>query len=197
MELPGDCVILLNNNKKMCLTGVESKLPITLVWKQFTPNNLFLILTEWCKEYNNSLHDEEVTKNEIEKYILMYDKEINDHTEKEKDMEEDEDGWVTVTGGKKRGKFAPSRKESTINKVQQKEEQRKKKKQLLNFYSFQIREEKKQSKYNYTIMNLSALTLHIMTLFFLFSDLAELRKKFELDKKRLQELKVKRTFKPF
>lgn len=30
-----------------------------------------------------------------------------------------------------------------------------------------------------------------------FSDLAELRKKFELDKKRLQELKVKRTFKPF
>lgn len=30
-----------------------------------------------------------------------------------------------------------------------------------------------------------------------FTDLAELRKKFELDKKRLQDLKSKRTFRPF
>lgn len=41
------------------------------------------------------------------------------------------------------------------------------------------------------------LCRNAINLFNFFSDLAELRKKFELDKKRLQELKVKRTFKPF
>jgi len=92
------------------------------------------------------LYNEKVVKAEIEEYIATYDKEIAERIAKEKTVEED-DGWTTVTSGKKRGKFAPIRKESTINKIQQKEEQRKKKKQLVNFYTFQIREAKKQSKY--------------------------------------------------
>lgn len=124
----------------------------------------------------------------------MYDRRINDSIAKEKSAEEeDNDGWTTVTSGKKRGQFAPTRKESTIGKVLQKEEQRKKKKQLLNFYTFQIRETKKQSKYNYEFIYLRGKN----NLRLLVPDLAELRKKFELDKKRLQELKLKRTFKPF
>jgi len=90
-------------------------------------------------------------KKDIEECIASYDKQIQDHIAQEKAAEEDNNGWVTITGGKKRGQFAPSRKESTIGKVQQKEEQRKKKKQLLNFYTFQIRETKKQSKYNYSL----------------------------------------------
>ncbi|KAL0108979.1 hypothetical protein PUN28_014225 [Cardiocondyla obscurior] len=150
MELSADCVITLNNDENACLTGLE----------------------KWCKEYNDTLHDERQMKTDIEEYIGAYDKEVKDRIAQETAAEEDNEGWVTVTSGKKRGQFAPSRKESTINKVQQKEEQRKKKRQLLNFYTFQIREAKKQN-------------------------LAELRKKFELDKKRLQELKQKRTFKPF
>lgn len=87
-------------------------------------------------------------KKDIEECIASYDKQVNNRIAREKGAEENDEGWVTVTGGKKRGQFAPSRKESTIGKVQQKEEQRKKKKQLLNFYTFQIRETKKQSKYN-------------------------------------------------
>lgn len=150
MELSEDCVITLNNDENKCLTGLK----------------------RWCKEYNDSLCDEEITKKEIEEYLTLYDKQVEDRIAKEQIAEEEDDGWVTIAAGKKRGQFAPSRKESTIGKVQQKEEQRKKKKQLLNFYTFQIREAKKQN-------------------------LAELRKKFELDKKRLQELKLKRTFKPF
>ncbi|XP_070152857.1 ribosomal RNA-processing protein 7 homolog A [Polyergus mexicanus] len=150
MELSEDSVITLNNDENKCLTGLK----------------------RWCKEYNDSLCDEEITKKEIEEYLTLYDKQIEDRIAKEQIAEEDDDGWVTIAGGKKRGQFAPSRKESTIGKVQQKEEQRKKKKQLVNFYTFQIREAKKQN-------------------------LTELRKKFELDKKRLQELKLKRTFKPF
>lgn len=89
-------------------------------------------------------------KKKIEVYMQNYDQKIVEKIAKEKAMEEEEaenDGWVTVTGRKKRGQFALSRKESTINKVQRKEEQKNKKKQLLNFYTFQIRESKKQSKF--------------------------------------------------
>lgn len=81
-----------------------------------------------------------------------YDQRIADNVAKEKAMEmeaAENDGWVTVTGQKKRGQFALSRKESAINKVQHKEDQKNKKKQLLNFYTFQIRESKKQSKYHF------------------------------------------------
>lgn len=151
MELSKDCVITLNNAGNVCLTGLE----------------------KWSREYNVSVHDERATKREIEEYLTLYDKRVNERVTREKTAgEEDDDGWTTVTGRKKRGQFAPTRKESTIGKVSQKEEHCKKKKQLLNFYTFQIRDAKKQN-------------------------LAELRKKFELDKRRLQELRLKRTFKPF
>lgn len=111
-------------------------------------------LTEWRFKYNLiSLYSEKILKKKIEAYMQNYDQKIAEKIAKEKAMEEEEaenDGWVTITGRKKRGQFALSRKESTINKVQQKEEQRNKKKQLLNFYTFQIRESKRQSKF-YTI----------------------------------------------
>ncbi|XP_029041421.2 ribosomal RNA-processing protein 7 homolog A [Osmia bicornis bicornis] len=153
LELPANYMISLNRKNNVCLTG----------------------LAKWCKEYNESICDEEKLKKEIEDYMLDYDKKMAEKKANEKAMEEeaeDNDGWVTVSARKKRGEYALSRKESTINKVQHKEEQRNKKKQLLNFYTFQIRESKKQN-------------------------LAELRKKFELDKQRLQSLKSKRTFRPF
>lgn len=77
-----------------------------------------------------------------------YDQRIAKRLEIEKAAEEgDADGWVQVTGRKKRGEFALARKESTINKLQNKLETSIRKKQLRNFYSFQIREAKKQSEY--------------------------------------------------
>lgn len=148
-----DFVITLNGDSNVCLTG----------------------LAKWCEEYNMSICNEDNLKEEIETYMQNYDKKMAEKKANEKAMEEqvkDNDGWITVSGQKKRGEYALSRKESTINKVQYKEEQKNKKKQLLNFYTFQIRESKKQN-------------------------LAELRKKFELDKQRLQSLKSKRTFRPF
>lgn len=79
-----------------------------------------------------------------------YDQKVAARLEAEKAAEEekDEEGWTTVTGRKKRGQFALARKESTIQKVQFKEEIKKHKKQLQNFYTFQIREAKKQSKFH-------------------------------------------------
>ncbi|XP_063978047.1 ribosomal RNA-processing protein 7 homolog A [Diachasmimorpha longicaudata] len=129
-------------------------------------------LLKWCREYNEEANvDEKTMKEEIAKYMAAYDKRIEERLAMETN-EEDADGWITVSSKKKRGQFAPSRKESTIDKLQQKEQEKTKKKELLNFYTFQIRESKKQH-------------------------LAELRKKFEMDKQKLQQLKTKRTFKPF
>ncbi|XP_015109429.1 ribosomal RNA-processing protein 7 homolog A [Diachasma alloeum] len=136
-----------------------------------TPQNP-LGLLKWCREYNEETNvDETTVKEEIAKYMAAYDKRIEERLAAGS-TQEDADGWVTVSSKKKRGQFAPSRKESTIDKVQHKEQEKSKKKQLLNFYTFQIRESKKQH-------------------------LAELRKKFEMDKQKLQQLKTKRTFKPF
>lgn len=87
-------------------------------------------------------------RKEIEKYIASYDRE-KERAKRKAEKEKEEDGWITVTSGKKRGKFAPSRKESTIDKIQQKEEERRKSKELHNFYTFQVREAKKQSEYNF------------------------------------------------
>ena len=81
--------------------------------------------------------------------MTEYDQREEEKLKQEKTAAEevDEEGWVQVTGRKKRGEFAVARKESTIQKIQSKEREKKQKKQLLNFYSFQIRESKKQSKF--------------------------------------------------
>ncbi|XP_017876197.1 ribosomal RNA-processing protein 7 homolog A [Ceratina calcarata] len=153
LEIPDDYVLILSTKENKCAVG----------------------LSKWCMEYNNSICDEVKMKEEIEAYMRDYDNKIAYKIAREKAMKEkkeEDDGWVTVTARKKRGQFAVPRKESALHKVQHKEELKTKKKQLHNFYTFQIRESKKQN-------------------------LAELRKKFELDKKRLQDIKSKRTFKPF
>lgn len=93
-------------------------------------------------------------KEDIEKYMASYDKEVKNRIAKEKAVEENDTEWVTVSSKKKRGQFAPSRKESTINKVQQEGKRKRQKKQLRNFYTFQIREAKKQSKYNCALQDL-------------------------------------------
>ncbi|XP_012267530.2 ribosomal RNA-processing protein 7 homolog A [Athalia rosae] len=130
-------------------------------------------ISKWSKEYNNSVCNEKETQNEIEEYMHKYDQGITDRLMQENTKGENEgDGWVTVSGQKKRGQRAIIRTESAIGKIRQKQAASNKKKELLHFYTFQIRESKKQN-------------------------LAELRKKFEQDKDKLQLLKTKRTFKPF
>ncbi|KAI4500867.1 hypothetical protein M0802_004078 [Mischocyttarus mexicanus] len=151
LEIPSNHVICLSTKQETYLTGVS----------------------KWCTEYNDTIRCENDMKREISKYMFMYDQQIAERIAKQKAAEEvEDDGWTTVTSRKKRGKFATVRKESTINKIKSNVELKNRKKQLLNFYTFQIRESKKEH-------------------------LAELRKKFEMDKKKLEELKKKRTFKPF
>ena len=94
------------------------------------------------------MHNESYIKKEIAEYMREYDEKVEQRLSQENSDgdEVDEDGWTTVSNKKKRGQFAPKRKESTIGKLQDKEERTKKKQELKNFYTFQIRESKKQRK---------------------------------------------------
>lgn len=115
-------------------------------------SSFLLRFSEWCKQYNDSVCDEEKTQKDIQEYMRSYDQRVADRLMEESaraEGEGDEASWVTVSGKKKRGRRALIRKETAIGKVRQKQEKSNEKKQLLNFYTFQIRESKKQSKFNF------------------------------------------------
>ncbi|XP_046403642.1 ribosomal RNA-processing protein 7 homolog A isoform X2 [Ischnura elegans] len=125
---------------------------------------------KWAAEYNGRIVDSAVLQAEIDAFMANYDEQERESRQKEKEEGADEEGWVTVT---KRGRNPGfSRKESVHRKVMGRERQKRSRKELLNFYTFQIRESKMK---------------HI----------AELRQKFEEDKKRISVLKQARRFKPF
>ncbi|XP_037782171.1 ribosomal RNA-processing protein 7 homolog A-like [Penaeus monodon] len=98
---------------------------------------------------------------------VMEDFDRRKETEKTGNTEPDEDGWVTVVNTKKKPR------QVKVDELKQKRNRKKKKQQkLVNFYSFQDR----QSKMDH---------------------LAQLRKKFEEDKKRITQMRTSRKFKPY
>ncbi|XP_047119030.1 ribosomal RNA-processing protein 7 homolog A [Schistocerca piceifrons] len=128
-------------------------------------------IKKWCSEYNMRIPDVDAMQKEIDDFMEKFDHKVAENARLEKQaMEEDDDGWITVTRKGKKPGFA--RKESIEKKIMSKEKQKRSKKELLNFYTFQIRESK-------------------------MKHLAKLRQKFEEDKKRINVLKQSRRFKPF
>ncbi|XP_021379438.1 ribosomal RNA-processing protein 7 homolog A-like isoform X2 [Mizuhopecten yessoensis] len=127
---------------------------------------------KWCKNYEKERINEEDLQQEIDTYMAKYDARVEEEKQKAKDMEgvPDDEGWVTVTRhGKNKG--VPW-KESQEKKVTAREKKKRKDKELLNFYSFQIRETKREQ-------------------------IAELRQKFEEDKQRIALMKASRRFRPY
>lgn len=120
-------------------------------------------ISKWVQEYNDSVEDDDALRQRVKSTVNQYDK-----NEGKTDTVEDDEGWTVVS--KKARTPGLSRKESVKSKLSEKNA--KKKKQLKNFYTFQIRESKKN---------------HI----------ANLRKKYEEDKKRVEAMKQARKFKPF
>ncbi|CAH1391094.1 unnamed protein product [Nezara viridula] len=129
-------------------------------------------LHRWCKEYNRKLINPADIKDEIDNYMEEYDKKVEEEEMRLKEItaEPDEEGWITVTKKGRNPGFA--RKESVHKNIMKKEKLKVKKKQLLNFYRFQIKESK-------------------------MNQLVQLREKFEEDKKKIEQMKKSRTFKPF
>ncbi|XP_013772328.1 ribosomal RNA-processing protein 7 homolog A-like [Limulus polyphemus] len=132
-------------------------------------------IKKWCQEYNDKVPDIKALKEEIDTYMSDFDKIVEGEKNQAKQMEgvPDEEGWITVT---KHGKKSVAPRTDTYQKkVLAKEKKKRSQKELLNFYTFQV----KQSKMEH---------------------LAELRKKFEEDKQRIALMKAaksSRKFKPY
>lgn len=125
-------------------------------------------IAKWTEEYNKRSVDTAEMQNEIDEYMQHYDKAKRTL---EKQEGEGDDGWVTV--GKRGHNAGFKQKQSVINRLEQKiENQKKKAKSLTSFYSFELRDSKKQQ-------------------------LMDLRKKFENDKTKMNLMRQNRKFKPY
>ncbi|CAG5086631.1 Oidioi.mRNA.OKI2018_I69.PAR.g11291.t1.cds [Oikopleura dioica] len=114
----------------------------------------------FCAEYNQSFPDIKKLQTEINEFMANFDE------KKTEEEMEAEDGWQ-VAGKKKFVRLT----EAEQNEMKKKVAKKRKKDQQLNFYSFQIRESKKNK-------------------------IVEMRKKFEEDKKKINRMKQERKFKP-
>ncbi|KAI5719933.1 hypothetical protein M8J76_016795 [Diaphorina citri] len=132
-------------------------------------NQLNIGLNSWKLEYNASQVDQAEMKKEIDEYMAAWDEKKAREDEEEKNKP-GEEGWEVVT--RKGRNPGIARKDSVNKQILSKERNKRSKKQLLNFYTFQI----KESKMNH---------------------LESLRKKFEEDKQKIDVLKKSRRFKPF
>lgn len=126
-------------------------------------------LDKWMNEYTNQITIEKDLETEVNKYMNVFEVDELKEKEDEKRVETDEDGWTIV---KKSGRNAGfQQKESVISKIEDKIASGKSKKELANFYTFQIRESKQR---------------HIVNM----------RKRFESDKRKVEQMKKERKFKP-
>lgn len=140
-------VLLYRNDRTILVTGV----------------------VKWQREHAEALPDEKAIEAEVEQYMDAFEMTEAEQRVAERQQEVDEDGWQTVKKGRGAG-F--EQKESTLKRLEDKLEEGKKKKELQNFYTFQIRDSKRQ---------------HVVGL----------RKRFENDKRKIESMKQARHFKPY
>ncbi|XP_064471003.1 ribosomal RNA-processing protein 7 homolog A-like [Ornithodoros turicata] len=128
-------------------------------------------MQKWCDDYKSSFVDVDQLQRKVDAYMEDYDKRIEEEKTRAKETEgvPDEEGWTTVTKYGKRPVIP--RTDAIAKKIDVLEKKKRSRKELLNFYTFQIR----QSKMDH---------------------IANLRKKFEEDKKRIAIMKSARRFKP-
>ncbi|KAH3796477.1 ribosomal RNA-processing protein 7 homolog A-like [Dreissena polymorpha] len=129
-------------------------------------------LAKWCADYQADLLDTNALQTEIDEYMLKYDDKVQKEKETSAAQEgvPDDEGWITVTKYSK-NKGAP-RTEAHEKVLTNKARRKRKEKELLNFYSFQMRETKREQ-------------------------IATLRKKFEEDKQKIALMKAARKFRPY
>ncbi|XP_003932851.1 ribosomal RNA-processing protein 7 homolog A isoform X1 [Saimiri boliviensis] len=127
---------------------------------------------KWIRDYADSLPDPEALRVEVDTFMEAYDQKITEEEAKAKEEEgvPDEEGWVKVTRRGRRPVLP--RTEAASLRVLERERQKRARKELLNFYAWQHRESKMEH-------------------------LAQLRKKFEEDKQRIELLRAQRKFRPY
>jgi len=129
-------------------------------------------LKGYIQRYSESVCDVKALEQKAEKFMADYNAKKEEEIAKEKEMEgvPDEDGFIKVTRhGKNKGL---RRTEETEKRGHEHKRERMKKHEMKDFYVFQYRERKRK---------------HI----------AELQAKFEEDKKKINEMKRNRKFRPY
>uniref|UniRef100_A0A673V9K7 Ribosomal RNA processing 7 homolog A n=1 Tax=Suricata suricatta TaxID=37032 RepID=A0A673V9K7_SURSU len=126
----------------------------------------------WISSYADSVPDPEALRAEVDTFMEAYDKRIAEEEAKAKEEEgiPDEEGWVKVTRRGRRPVLP--RTEAASLRVLERERRKRARKELLNFYAWQHRETKMEH-------------------------LAQLRKKFEEDKQRIELMRAQRKFRPY
>lgn len=132
-------------------------------------------LAKWRRDYRAAaaLLDERSIEAEVTEYMAAFERtedeqRLAERREQLRLADAEEDGWQTVTKGRGAG-F--EQKESTLRRLEAKIDAGKKK-ELTNFYTFQVRDSKKQ---------------HVVGL----------RKRFEEDKRKIESMKQARQFRPY
>ncbi|XP_069508797.1 ribosomal RNA-processing protein 7 homolog A [Ambystoma mexicanum] len=127
---------------------------------------------KWITAYSQSLTDPEELQAEVDSFMQEYDRKISEEEAKAEEEEgvPDEEGWVKVT--RKGRRPGLPRTEAANIRVLEREKRRRAQKELLNFYSWQHRENKREH-------------------------LAQLRRKFEEDKEKIAVMRAQRKFRPF
>uniref|UniRef100_A0A6M2D151 Hipothetical protein n=1 Tax=Rhipicephalus microplus TaxID=6941 RepID=A0A6M2D151_RHIMP len=128
-------------------------------------------VAKWCAQYKSTFVDAEKVQKEVDTYMADYDARLEEEKQRAKAMDgvPDEDGWITVTKYGKRPVIP--RTDAVSQKISSAEKKKRSQKELVNFYSFQIRESKMEK-------------------------IAQLRKKFEEDKRKISLMKASRRFRP-
>uniref|UniRef100_A0A2K5ZW68 Ribosomal RNA processing 7 homolog A n=1 Tax=Mandrillus leucophaeus TaxID=9568 RepID=A0A2K5ZW68_MANLE len=127
---------------------------------------------KWISDYADSIPDPEALRVEVDTFMEAYDQKIAEEEAKAKEEEgvPDKEGWVKVTRRGRRPVLP--RTEAASLRVLERERRKRARKELLNFYAWQHRESKMEH-------------------------LAQLRKKFEEDKQRIELLRAQRKFRPY
>ncbi|PIK37187.1 putative ribosomal RNA-processing protein 7-like A [Apostichopus japonicus] len=104
-------------------------------------------MAKWCSAYAASRPDPEKLQTSVDTFMKEYDKEKEKKAELAKEQEgvPDEDGWITVT--KKTKKKVVQRTEKKQQWLKAKAARKRKLKQHANFYTFQIKQSKRDRKF--------------------------------------------------
>lgn len=143
------------------------------VWGEGVKEKVPPLGTHWIQAHNKlSFPPTEILQQSVDAFFTVFNRKEKEAAEMAKRLrnEPDEDGFVTVTRG---GRAAPARRdEAEEARRKMLDREQKKKEELTNFYRFQLRERKKAEQ-------------------------AELIKKFDEDKRKVQALRQKRgKFRP-
>ena len=153
--------IELESVRRICRESIESPVSCAVV--------KCLGIDSWIQEYKDERPDATQLESQVKRFMTKYDarRQQEENRVKKRKNQPDEDGWITVTS-KNTNKIPKSK----LSRIKLRKVSRKKKKnELLHFYKFQMREEKRDN-------------------------IMQLQKKFDEDKNKITAMKLQRKFKP-